>query len=333
MTGSSTSEFRHLEVSINGESCVVPLAIDDEEILCGIAVAANLVNSEGGFRAVIDPPEMIAQVQLIDVPDEWQAVEDILASREWLLQTVDICHPELVRRGGGARSVRARTIAPGRVAVHIVVDCCRSTGAHIVNEIAACMAPALAQMTGARLAVRILTNIADTPLIRVHARIRPEQICTRSVRLAANIAATCELAEEDAGRAAVQNRDALRAVTAVILASGNDWRAVETGAHAYAARTGGYRPLARWDIEDDGSLVGQLIMPVSLGAVATELAQELAAVAGSVGLAANLAGLIESERPDERRATTKRPGKRRADSHKGLPGKRQDTTRPFVRAS
>lgn len=346
MTGSTTSEFRHFEISINGDDSVVPLALDDEYAVIAVACSAGLIGDQGGFRAVLDPPEMIAQVQLIDVPDEWQAVEDVLASSEWLLQTVDICQPELVRRGGGARAVRARTLAPGRVAVDIVVDCCGSTSANLVNEIAAYLAPTLADLTGARLAMRILTNVADTRLVRVHARVRPEQLDYNGYdgdELVETIAALCEFADFDAGRATTLNRAVLETVNGVIIASGHDWRAVQAGAHAYAARTGGYRPLVRWAIDDDGSLVGELTMPVSLGAVAAEIAQELAAAAGSIGLAASLASLYAlaqstTEPRSQRRSTTERPvalGNRRsrAKSNKGLPAPRQDTTRPFIRAS
>jgi hydroxymethylglutaryl-CoA reductase len=248
-------------------------------------------------------------VQLVGVADPDGAARRIAAAREEILGEAARASERIVSRGGGPREVAARVLSRpgdpdgGMLVVHIDVDCCDAMGANLVNSVAEAVAPRLAELAGGRAGLRILTNLSDRRLVRVRARVPigelgdgPEGVVSAS-----------RFAELDPYRAATHNKGILNGVDAVLLATGNDWRGVEAGAHAYAARAGRYAPLATWRLDGE-HLAGELVMPMAVGTVGGALrahplarlalrileattAAELAAAAGAAGLASNLAAL------------------------------------------
>jgi len=216
----------------------------------------------------------------------------------------------LVARGGGAREIEARVLAPDMVVAHIIIDCQDAMGANLVNGAAEAVAHRIAEIGGGRVGLRILSNLCDRRCVRVRCRVAPEVLATDEMNgsdVVDGIVNASRFAELDPYRAATHNKGIMNGVDAVVIATGNDWRAVEAGAHAYATRTGHYRPLATWR-RDGAHLEGRLEMPLALGTVGGTLrvhpaarlslrmlgvtdAQQLAAIAASVGLASNLAAL------------------------------------------
>jgi hydroxymethylglutaryl-CoA reductase len=256
---------------------------------------------------------MIGQVQLIEVEDCELASRALLDSRSEIMGLADTAVPGLVARGGGARGLEVRklgTDADRMLVVHLLVDCRDAMGANLVNTIAEAVAGRLAVIGRAKVGLRILSNLCDRRRVRVTCRIPSERLGTGEFsgdRVLDGIVQASRFAELDAYRAATHNKGIMNGVDAVVMATGNDWRAVEAGAHAYAARNGRYEPLATWRREGD-DLVGTLEMPLALGTVGGTLrvhagarlsleilgvqsAGEVAAIAAAVGLASNLAAL------------------------------------------
>ncbi len=213
-------------------------------------------------------------------------------------------------RGGGARTVEARELAPDMVVAHVIIDCRDAMGANLVNAAAEAVADRIAAIGGGRVGLRILSNLCDKRCVRVRCQVFADELATDEMSgadVADGIVNASRFAELDPYRAATHNKGIMNGIDAVVIATGNDWRAVEAGAHAYAARTGRYRPLATWRREGDG-VEGRLELPLALGTVGGTLrvhpaarlslrmlgasdAQELAAIAASVGLASNLAAV------------------------------------------
>ncbi len=312
-----------LNVCVNGKDRLVPMVVEEPSVVAAASNAARMIRDGGGFQAEMSEALMIAQVELLDVPDHDAARENITAAREELLELAARAVPGLVRRGGGPRELEVRELVPGHMVVHVLVDCQNAMGANLVNSVAEGVGPRLAELASARLGLRILSNLCDRRKVRVRCRVpaeslalsqRPDRAGMSSVPPTASatdivdaIAAASRFAERDPYRAATHNKGIMNGVDSVVIATGNDYRAVEAGAHAYAARKGRYEPLAVWRREDD-VLVGELEMPLALGIVGGTLrvhptarlglrlarvdtADELALVAGSVGLASNLAAL------------------------------------------
>ena len=310
-----------LNFRINGEDYLVPMAVEEPSVIAAASNAARLVREGGGFTAEADAPIMTAQVELVGVPDLAIAEARILAAQAELLELARAAVPRLVARGGGPRSLEVRTSAPpagpaaanprdSRLIVHIHIDCRDAMGANLVNTVAEALAPRVAELGGGRFGLRILTNLCDRRLVRARARIPFEVLGQPGVDgagVAEDIAAASRFAEHDPYRAATHNKGIMNGVDAVVLASGNDWRGVEAGAHAYAARSGQYAPLAVWTTEG-GALWGALEMPMAVGTVGGTLqvhggarlaqrilgvdsASVLGMIAACVGLASNLAAL------------------------------------------
>lgn len=306
-----------LNFQINGRDYLVPMCVEEPSVIAAASNAARMVREGGGFVAEADPPLMIAQVQLYDVPDTERATQAILADKEALIVACNAAQPNLVRRGGGTRDIEVRTLEretaerPGMLVVHLVVDCCDAMGANLVNTVAEAVAPRLAELSGGCFGLRILSNLADRRCVRVRCRVpldvlRSERFDGVAVR--DGIVLASRFAELDPYRAATHNKGIMNGIDPVVLATGNDWRGVEAGAHAFAARSGVYRPLAIWRAGDDGLLHGQIELPMAIGTVGGTLrvhpgarlglqilgvssAQELGMVMASVGLASNLAAL------------------------------------------
>jgi hydroxymethylglutaryl-CoA reductase len=299
-----------LNVRLRDRDYVVPMVVEEPSVVAAASNAARMVRAGGGFTAEADPPLMISQVQLVDVPDAAAATCAILAQQEEILRLADEAVPGLVSRGGGARELEVREVAPGMLVVHVVVDCLDAMGANLVNSVAEALGERFASLAKGKVGLRILSNLSDRRCVRVGCRVPVDALRTEAMsgsEVADGIVNASRFAEVDPYRAATHNKGIMNGVDAVVMATGNDWRAVEAGAHAFAARTGAYRPLATWRREGD-FLVGRLEMPLAVGTVGGTLrvhraagfslrllgltsATELAMVAGAAGLASNLAAL------------------------------------------
>jgi hydroxymethylglutaryl-CoA reductase len=286
------------------------MAIEEPSVVAAASHAAKRVREGGGFHASVDRSIMAAQIEVHDVPDPIGAIARIREARAELLAAANAAAPGLCERGGGAAEIEVRDLGEGFVVTHLYLDCCDAMGANLVNTVAEALGPRVAELAGGALGLRILSNYCDRRCVRVAARVPFDALgCERAPGEAAarGIAAASRFAELDVYRAVTHNKGLMNGVIAVALATGNDTRAIEAAAHAYAARSGTYRPLATWRVED-GALAGALEMPLALGTVGGALrahrgarlalallgarsAPELAAVAAAAGLATNLAAL------------------------------------------
>jgi hydroxymethylglutaryl-CoA reductase len=304
-----------LNFRINGRDVLVPMAVEEPSVVAGASYMAKLARAGGGFNAYSSLPEMIGQVQILDITDLEGARKAILARKEDLLAEADEIDPVLHRLGGGARDLEVRIIKESPVGpflvVHLIYDVRDAMGANAVNTAVERMAGILEAISGGRSHLRILSNLADRRLAQARCTIplaelafgdyRPEQVRNGIIEAWA-------FASVDPYRAATHNKGIMNGVDAVVIASGNDWRAIEAGAHAYAARSGRYTALSTWGMDSQGDLIGELEMPMAVGIVggATKVhpgaktalklmgvssANELAEIIVSVGLAQNLAAL------------------------------------------
>jgi hydroxymethylglutaryl-CoA reductase len=308
-----------LNVRVNGRDFVVPMVIEEPSVVAAASNAAKIVRSGGGFQAEVDAPLMTSQVQLIDAVDVHAATAALVAHKDEILALANRAIPGLLARGGGARDMEVRALGmageggapPERmIVVHIYIDCRDAMGANLVNGAAEAVADRLAAIAHAKVGLRILTNLCDRRCVRVTCRVPALELATEDMDgqdVIDGIVNASRFAELDPYRAATHNKGIMNGVDAVTIATGNDWRAVEAGAHAYAARSGSYRPLSTWRREGD-ALRGRLEMPMALGTVGGTLrvhpaarlslrmlgvdgAGELAQIAASVGLANNLAAV------------------------------------------
>ena len=303
-----------LNFMVNGQDVLVPMAVEEPSVIAAASNAARMVREGGGFRADADEPVMTAQIELLGVGDLGVARRNIEAARAELLDLAAAALPRLVARGGGPRSLDVRTSDhPARIVVHVHVDCRNAMGANMVNTVAEQLSERLATLAGGRPGLRILTNLCDRRMVRVRARVPMAALATPELGGEAvrdGVIAASRFAEDDTYRAATHNKGIMNGVDAVVLATGNDWRGVEAGAHAYAAASGRYRPLATWRADEDGNLTGALEMPLAVGTVGGSVkahagarlahrilgpaglsATELAMIIASAGLASNLAAL------------------------------------------
>jgi hydroxymethylglutaryl-CoA reductase len=306
-----------LHLQVNGRDHLVPMAVEEPSVVAAVSFASKLVREAGGFTASADAPLLAAQIQLASYGEPEAARAKILARKAELLALADSFHPALVARGGGAREVEVRLLpAPEGesgeplLVVHVLVDTQEAMGANLVNTVAEGVAPMLESLTGGRAWLRILTNLADRRLARSECRLPVDALADfgRPGRdIAEGIAQASRFAEADPYRAATHNKGVMNGVDAVAIATGQDWRAIEAGAHAFAALGGRYRPLSTWRVAD-GALVGRIELPLAVGTVGGPIrvhpgaqaalklmgvasARELATVIASVGLAQNLAAL------------------------------------------
>jgi hydroxymethylglutaryl-CoA reductase len=304
-----------LNFQVNGRDVLVPMVIEEPSVVAGASFMAKLARLGGGFSAHTTPPEMVAQIQILDVVDLPSARLAILEAKESLLAEAAEIDPVLKKLGGGPRDLEVRLIDPSPIGpflvVHLVYDVRDAMGANALNTAAERLSPRLAALSGGRVHLRILTNLADRRLARVRCTIPLAELAFETFRaedVRDGIIAAWAFAAADPYRAATHNKGIMNGVDAVVIATGNDWRAVEAGAHAYAARSGRYTSLSAWGKDAQGNLVGSLEMPMAVGIVggATRVhpaaraalklmgvksASELAEIIVSVGLAQNLAAL------------------------------------------
>jgi hydroxymethylglutaryl-CoA reductase len=300
---------------INGREVLVPMVVEEPSVVAGASFMARLARAGGGFTASSTPPEMIGQMQVIGLANPSEARLKILEHQAVLLEEAAKIDPILARLGGGPRAIEVRQIDASPIGaflvVHLIYDVRDAMGANAINTALERLAPRVEEITGGKVHLRILSNLADHRLARVRCTIRLEELAfdnfsAESVR--DGIIAAWAFAAVDPYRAATHNKGIMNGVDAVVLATGNDWRAIEAGAHAYAARGGSYTSLSTWGKDAEGNLVGTLEMPMAVGIVGgatrvhptaraalklmgVETAGQLAEIIVSVGLAQNLAAL------------------------------------------
>lgn len=294
-----------LNFRVAGRDVMIPMATEEPSVVAAASSAARLVRLSGGFRGEASAPIMTTQVQLDAVPDPEAAVARVDAAKAELMASADAAIPSMVARGGGCRDIETRVLDTdeGMVVVHLHVDVGDAMGANVIDTVAEAVAPELQRLLGGRVGLRILTNLSLRRMARVRCEVSLDAI-GRDTAIA--IAQASVFAERDPFRAATHNKGIMNGIDAVAVALGQDWRAIEAGAHAYAAMSGQYRPLATWSVDEN--LIGVLEMPLAVGTVGGaarvhpgvragfELigvrdARELAVVMAAAGLASNLAAL------------------------------------------
>jgi hydroxymethylglutaryl-CoA reductase len=257
-----------LNVQVNGKDRLVPMVVEEPSVIAAASNAARMVRHAGGFSAEMTEALMIAQIELRGLADTELAVRRLETDSERLLSVSRGAVPNLVERGGGPRGVEFRVLGEGRVVVHVLVDCRDAMGANLVNSIAEAVGPVATEITGAELGLRILSNLSDRRCARVTCRVHPDDLMfsrpapvpaalrdsapppsapssrLSGAAIADGIVSASRFAEADPYRAATHNKGIMNGIDAVVIATGNDFRAVEAGAHAYAALSGRYRPLS-----------------------------------------------------------------------------------------
>ena len=294
---------------INGRDCLIPMAVEEPSVVAAASNGAKMARGKGGFTTSSTRSLMVGQIQVIGVKDPHRARQDVLGSQEEILTTANLQDPILTSLGGGAESVEARVLSFGEesmLIVELVVDCLDAMGANAVNTMVEAVAPTIEAITGGEVYLRIVSNLADRRLARAKAVITSEAI--GGTEVVDGILHAYAFAAADPYRCTTHNKGVMNGVSAVVLATGNDTRAIESGAHAYACRTGRYQPLTTWEKNDEGDLVGTIELPVAVGIVGgatkanpiaqinlkildVETAKELGEVLAAVGLAQNLAAL------------------------------------------
>ena len=304
-----------LNFIINNRQVLVPMAIEEPSVVAGPSFMAKLAREGGGFTAYTTEPEMIGQMQVLDVDDLESARQSLLDQKERLLAEAAQVDPLLQKLGGGPRDLDVRLINESPIGaflvLHLIYDVRDAMGANAVNTATERLAPLVESITGGRVHLRILSNLADRRLARASCTIPLAELAFgdfSAEEVRQGIIAAWAFAVADPYRAATHNKGIMNGVDAVVIATGNDWRAIEAGAHAYAVKDGQYTSLSTWGQDDQGNLVGTLEMPMAVGIVggATKVhptaraalklmgvktASELAEIIVSVGLAQNLAAL------------------------------------------
>jgi hydroxymethylglutaryl-CoA reductase len=304
-----------LNFIVNGREVLVPMVVEEPSIVAGASFMAKLARTGGGFTAHTTPPEMIGQMQLLDVPDLPAARLALLEQKAVLLAEAAEIDPVLKKLGGGPRDLEARIIEQSPIGpflvIHLIYDVRDAMGANAVNTACERLAPRVESITGGRVHLRILSNLADRRLARARCTIPLAELGFGSFspeEVRQGIITAWAFAESDPYRAATHNKGIMNGIDPILIATGNDWRAIEAGAHAYAARNGRYTSLSTWGTDEGGNLTGTIEMPMAVGIVGgatkvnpaaraalkllgVQTASQLAEIVVSVGLAQNLAAL------------------------------------------
>ncbi len=300
---------------VNGKDYLVPMAVEEPSVVAAASYMARIVRGCGGFQTSSTAPIMRAQIQVLGTSDPFGARLAILAARDEIIAAANGKDPVLVKFGGGCRDIEVHvfpsTSRGAMVVLHLLVDVRDAMGANTVNTMAETIAPIVERITGGEVRLRILSNLADLRLARARIEVTEEALATKEFsgrRMMEGIVDAYEFAAVDPYRAATHNKGIMNGIDPVVVATGNDWRAIEAGAHAYAARSGRYTSLTTWEISAKCTLVGTIEMPMALGLVGgatkthpaaqaalqvlnVETAVELAEVTVAVGLAQNMAAL------------------------------------------
>jgi hydroxymethylglutaryl-CoA reductase len=311
-----------LNFQVNGRDVLVPMAVEEPSVVAGASFMAKLARAGGGFTATTTEPLMIGQMQVLDVTDPNEAQHKLYEHKSELLALADEIDPVLKKFGGGARDLEVRIFEDspigGFIVIHLIYDVRDAMGANAVNTACERLAPEVEAITGGRVHLRILSNLADRRLARASCMIPLKDLAFgegdplgrpyTGEQVRDGIIAAYAFAAVDPYRAATHNKGIMNGVDSVVIATGNDWRAIEAGAHSYAARSGKYTSLSVWSKDADGNLAGTLEMPMAVGIIggATKVhpaaraalklmgvksASELAQIIVSVGLAQNMAAL------------------------------------------
>jgi hydroxymethylglutaryl-CoA reductase len=304
-----------LNFQVNGKDVLVPMTLEEPSVVAGASFMAKLARAGGGFQATTTEPHMIGQMQVLDLANVHLAQLSLLEHKDELLAEADAVDPVLKQFGGGAHNLEVRIITDSPIGaflvVHLIYDVRDAMGANAVNTACERLAPHIEAITGGRVHLRILSNLADHRLARARCTIPVQELAFGDFsgeKVRDGIIEAWAFAASDPYRAATHNKGIMNGVDSVVIATGNDWRAIEAGAHAYAARSGRYTSLSTWGKDKDGNLVGTLEMPMAVGIVggATKVhpaaqasvklmgvvrAHELAEIIVSVGLAQNMAAL------------------------------------------
>lgn len=253
-------------LTVDGQDVLVAMATEESSVIAAVSNGARACRELGGVFTEADDPCMIAQVQITGLADLAAAKAKVESLAGEIGKLCDACDPMLVKLGGGFRDLEVRICGPFLV-VHLIVDVRDAMGANAVNTMAEALAPKLEGWTGGKVGLRILSNLADRRLVRARAVWRAEEIGEDMVR---GIVSAYEFAAHDPYRAATHNKGIMNGISAVALATGNDTRALEAGAHAFAStkgNAGGYGPLSRYGVTDDGDLWGEIELPMAVGIV------------------------------------------------------------------
>lgn len=294
---------------VNGQDYLVPMAGEEPSVVAAASNMARLMRAGEGVVATTTEPIMIGQIQLLDVPDMDKAIKVLEENKESLLAAANELDPVLVKFGGGAKDMELRPIETEigpMLIVHLLVDCRDAMGANAVNTMAETLAPTMAELTGARPLLRIISNLADRRLVTVKCVVKAEDI--GGPEAVDNIVAAWAFADADPYRASTHNKGIMNGIAAVALGFAQDHRAIEAGAHAYAVKDGQYRSMSRWGKDENGDLTGEMTLPMAVGLVGgatrshpmaqvarkilgVQKAVDLANVMCAVGLAQNLGAL------------------------------------------
>lgn len=301
--------------TVNGRDYLVPMAVEEPSVVAAASFMAKLAREGGGFEASSTGPLMRAQVQVIGITDPYGARLALLQARDEILAVANSRDKVLIGLGGGCRDIEVHVFGDtprgAMVVMHLIVDVRDAMGANTVNTMAEAVSPLVEKLTGGTVRLRILSNLADLRLARARVRLAPSVLATRErsgEEVVEGVIDAYTFAAIDPYRAATHNKGIMNGVDPVIVATGNDWRAVEAGAHAYACRSGRYTSLTTWEKDTAGALVGTIEMPMPVGLVGgatkthplarlalkildVKSAQELGEVAVAVGLAQNLGAL------------------------------------------
>ncbi|MEM9300974.1 MAG: hydroxymethylglutaryl-CoA reductase, degradative [Pseudomonadota bacterium] len=305
-----------LNFLVNDKEYVVPLVVEEPSIVAALSSAAKLSRASGGYTVETDEPQLIGQIQVVNCPHVPQARARLLQRRDQILNLANSLQAKLVARGGGAMDLEV-FVHPTQnelgdfLVLHLIVNTCDAMGANLVNTMCEGVAPLVERITGGKVFLRILSNLTDRAIVRARTHISPDHLAGKGhdgEQVRDGIVIASEFARIDPYRAATHNKGVMNGIDAVALATGNDWRAIEAGAHAYAARGGRYTSLTRWSVGSNGDLVGDIEVPIKVGIVGGPLesnptvavnlrmmgvstARELAGVMGAVGLGQNFSAL------------------------------------------
>ena len=307
-----------LNFLINGKEYIIPMAVEEPSIIASASYIAKIVRESGGFTTEATDRLMIGQIQVVGCPDFGAAKSSLLREKEQLVAEANAAFPSMVARGGGAEDLDVRILNEdadskyGKMLVaHLYVNTCDAMGANMINTMVEALAPTIEKLTKGKVYLRILSNYADRSLARAKCVIPPKLLESNGFtgeEVRDGVIHAYEFAASDPYRAVTHNKGIMNGIDPVVIATGNDWRAVEAGAHAYASRFGTYGSMSTWSIDQDGNLVGELELPMSVGTVGgatrvhpmsklsytilqVESAKELAQVIVAVGLAQNLGAM------------------------------------------
>ncbi|MFU0790769.1 hydroxymethylglutaryl-CoA reductase, degradative [Cerasibacillus sp. JNUCC 74] len=307
-----------LNFLINRKEYLVPMVIEEPSVVASASHIGKIVREAGGFTTEATERIMIGQIQVVGCPDYQVARTALLNEQATLLEQANASYPSIVKRGGGAKDLEVRLLNEDTdstyhqmLVLHIYINTCDAMGANIINTMVESLAPTVEKITKGKVYLRILSNLADRCLARAKCVIPPHLLKTGAFsgeEVRDGVIHAYEFAAADPYRAVTHNKGIMNGIDPIVIATGNDWRAVEAGAHAYAARHGQYSSMTTWSVDNEGNLVGELELPMSVGTVGgsinvhplakaslqmlgVESAQELAQVIVAVGLAQNLGAL------------------------------------------